>query len=85
MPGDVSKKVFMYNKDKPVLMYSSDTFKDLLLILGIRHFSIIGAFRTGSLYLPFGTPPGSEGKVNMFLLQYLSLQLSQEILVRRKL
>lgn len=51
MPGDVSKKVYMYNKDKTVLMYSSDSFKDLLSSLGIRHFSIIGAIRTGSLYL----------------------------------
>nr|ATI20540.1 hypothetical protein [Juglanconis juglandina] len=51
MPGDTSKKVFMYNADKTVLIFSSNSFKDLYLKFGVWHQAIINAIRTGSLYL----------------------------------
>nr|ATI20266.1 NADH dehydrogenase subunit 6 [Juglanconis oblonga]ATI20420.1 NADH dehydrogenase subunit 6 [Juglanconis oblonga] len=51
MPGDTSKKVFMYNADKTGLIFSSNSFKDLYLKFGVWHQAIINAIRTGSLYL----------------------------------
>lgn len=41
----------MYNKDKTVLIYVANSFRDLYLNFDIRHFSIIDSVRTGSLYL----------------------------------
>jgi hypothetical protein len=51
IPGDPSKKVFMYNKDKTILLFSSPSFKDLEIKLGIRHAVVIYQIRTGCYYL----------------------------------
>jgi hypothetical protein len=46
-----SKEMFMYNKDKTILIYSSNSIKDFLTLFGIRHASIIKSIKTDTCYL----------------------------------
>lgn len=60
VPGDPSIKVYMYNKDKTVLLYSASSFKNLESKIGIRHASAVYHIKTGAYYLSkyvFSTVP----------------------------
>ena len=51
VPGFKSKEIFMYNRDKTVLIYHSGSIKDFFVKFGIWHAVIVNNIETGSYYL----------------------------------
>ena len=51
VPGFKSKELFMYNKDKTILIYHSSSIKNFHVKFGISHTAITAFFETGSYYL----------------------------------
>lgn len=69
IPGDPSKKVFMYNKDKTILLYSASSFKDLEIKLGISYSAVIYQIKTGCYYLNefvFSTVPVATAETGVY-------------------
>jgi hypothetical protein len=51
VPGLNSKEIYMYNKDKTILIYRSSTVTDLATKFGIRSGAIWSSIETGTYYL----------------------------------
>jgi GIY-YIG catalytic domain/NUMOD1 domain len=49
--GFMSKEMYMYNKDKTILIYSSNSIKDFLTTFGIWHSRIVKSIEAGTYYL----------------------------------
>lgn len=49
--GFRSKEMYMYNKDKTILIYYSNSIKDFLTTFGIGHASIVKSIEAGTYYL----------------------------------
>jgi hypothetical protein len=76
--GSNAKPLFMYNRDKTVLYYSSTQQKDFITNLSISHFTFTKHFKKGTYYLGkylFSRSPELNTKVKDISILDLQLQL----------
>ena len=78
--GSNAKPLFMYNRDKTILYYSSTQQKDFIINLNISHFTFSKHLKNGSYYLGkylFSREPVLNVKVSDISILELALQLEK--------
>ena len=79
--GSNAKPLYMYNRDKTVLYYSSTQQKDFIINLNISHFTFSKHLKKGSYYLGkylFSRAPELTAKVKDISVLELALQLEND-------
>ena len=79
--GSNAKSLFMYNRDKTILYYSSTQQKDFIINLNISHFTFSKHLKNGSYYLGkylFSREPVLNVKVSDISILELALQLEKD-------
>lgn len=79
--GSNAKPLFMYNRDKTILYYSSTQQKDFIVNLNISHFTFSKHLEKGSYYLGkylFSREPVLNAKVKNISILELALQLEKD-------
>ena len=79
--GSNAKSLFMYNRDKTILYYSSTQQKDFIINLNISHFTFSKHLKNGSYYLGkylFSREPVLNVKVSDISKLELALQLEKD-------
>ena len=79
--GSNAKPLYMYNRDKTVLYYSSTQQKDFIINLNISHFTFSKHLKKGSYYLGkylFSRVPDLTAKVKDISVLELALQLEND-------
>jgi len=79
--GSNAKPLFMYNRDKTILYYSSTQQKDFIVNLNISHFTFTKHLNKGSYYLGkyhFSRKLESNAKVKEISIFDLALQLEKD-------
>ena len=79
--GSNAKPLFMYNRDKTILYYSSTQQIDFIKNLNISHFTFSKHLKNGSYYLGkylFSREPILNVKVREFSMLELALQLEKD-------
>lgn len=85
--GSNAKSLFMYNRDKSILYYSSTQQKDFILNLNIVHFTFTKHLNKGTYYLGkylFSREHELSAKVTDISLLELALQLEKDRLLFNK-
>lgn len=79
--GSNAKSLYMYNRDKSILYYSSNQEIDFIRNLNISHFTFTKHLEKGTYYLNkycFSRLPNIKAKINDISLTDLALQLDQD-------
>ena len=79
--GSNAKSLFMYNRDKTILYYSSTQQKDFIINLNISHFTFSKHLKNGSYYLGkylFTREAELHAKVKDISIIKLALQLEKD-------
>jgi hypothetical protein len=79
--GSNAKPLFMYNRDKTILYYSSIQQKDFIINLNISHFTFSKHLKNSSYYLGkylFSREPVLNAKVSDITILELALQLEKD-------
>jgi hypothetical protein len=79
--GSNAKPLYMYNRDKSILYYSSTQQKDFIINLNIAHFTFNKHLKNGTYYLGkylFTIEPVLTAKVKVFSLLDLALMLEKD-------
>lgn len=79
--GSNAKPLFMYNRDKTMMYYSSTQQKDFIINLNISHFTFSKHLKNGSYYLGkylFTREPEFHAKVKDISIFKLALQLEKD-------
>jgi hypothetical protein len=79
--GSNAKPLFMYNRDKTILYYSSTQQKDFIVNLNISHFTFSKHLKNGSYYLDkylFSRESSLNAKVKDISILKLALQLEKD-------
>jgi hypothetical protein len=79
--GSNAKSLFMYNRDKSILYYSSTQQKDFIVNLNISHFTFSKHLKNGSFYLGkylFSRESILNAKIKDISILELALQLEKD-------
>lgn len=79
--GSNAKPLYLYNRDKTILYYSSIQQKDFIINLNISHFTFTKHLKNGSYYLGkylFTREPVLQAKVKDITILKLALQLEKD-------
>lgn len=85
--GSNAKPLYMYNRDKSILYYSSTQQKDFIVNLNIAHFTFNKHLKNGTYYLGkyhFTREPVLTAKVKDISLSDLALMLEKDRVVHNK-